>query len=424
MPLTNNHIVAKPIQNGLILRNASTPNDIEAVVQLHNQVHDEKVGGLIQKLFTSHPSLTGEDLLLISNSEGKAVASLCLIPWTIRYGKVNLPVGELGIVSTLEPYRKQGLNRLLMETFWDRFQERGCLVSIIQGILNFYRQYGYEYAMMPLVGGLRLQPDQVPDTPTQTYQFRPATFEDIPTLMELRDKEKSYLGISSIRDAAAWKYILTPSDTPAEMEGDTIVVEDGNGESIGYFRSPFVHFYMNLFTLNEVSEMPFDASLAVLQYAADSSLRGGRDGIRLQIPAACGVAKLARSFGVADMDPYSWQVRIPDIPAFLEAITPELENRLANSMFHDITLDANLDFYKMAITLRIRSGKIEVVQPAEEDAITLLAMPESQFIQLVMGGRSMEEIELAIPDAYANDPWKLLADTLFPKTASFLDSVY
>ena len=424
MPITNNHPINKSLKNGLTLRNASSMNDLEAVMLLHNEVHDENVGGLIQKLFTSHPALTGEDLLLISDGNGKAVASLCLIPWSIRYGRVNLPVGELGIVSTLEPYRKQGLNRILMESFWERFQERGCLISIIQGILNFYRQYGYEYAMMPLVGGFRIQPDQVPNTPTKEYQFRPATIEDIPTLMDLRNQEKGYLGISSIRDAATWKYMLTPAELPAEMEGDTIVIADKNGSSLGYFRSPHVHFYPNLYTVDEVSEMPFDASLAMIQYVAAMAIQVGKDGIRLQIPANSGVAKLARSFAAAEMDPYSWQVRIPDLPAFLKAITPELEDRLANSMFDGITLDANLDFYKKSITLRIRSGKIEVVHPADEDAITLLAMPESQFIQLVMGGRSMEEIEHAIPDAYANDPWKLLADTLFPKTASFLGVNY
>jgi hypothetical protein len=47
-----------------------------------------------------------------------------------------------------------------------------------------------------------------------------------------------------------------------------------------------------------------------------------------------------------------------------------------------------------------------------------------QFIPLVLGYRTVEELQAAYPDVGVASPWQLLADTLFPKVASFIHTIY
>ncbi|HAZ27685.1 TPA: hypothetical protein DCY67_03570 [Candidatus Acetothermia bacterium] len=74
---------------------------------------------------------------------------------------VEILAAELGLVGTLDEWRGRGLQRRMVAYFRERMAERGAVLSIIQGIPGFYRQFGYVYAI-PLEGGLVLAPRQVP----------------------------------------------------------------------------------------------------------------------------------------------------------------------------------------------------------------------------------------------------------------------
>ena len=97
-----------------------------------------------------------------------------------QVGPAQIPVGEMSLVGTAEPYRRRGLVRAQVHQFKRRLAARGCLLSLIQGIPYYYRQFGYTYAL-PLEGGLIVNPRELPPI-ARGYTFRSATVEDIPLL--------------------------------------------------------------------------------------------------------------------------------------------------------------------------------------------------------------------------------------------------
>ena len=101
----------------------------------------------------------------------------------------------MAIVGTLEAYRRRGLVHAQTEYFKERLRERGCLISHIQGIPYYYRQFGYEFAI-PLEGGLRLTGYVLPPEPDQTLTFRLATNADIPQLEGFYETATAKLGSS------------------------------------------------------------------------------------------------------------------------------------------------------------------------------------------------------------------------------------
>ncbi len=415
----------KILPDGLSLRTVSTPIDLEHVCQLSTAVHGEAtVGGMTAKLFGAHPDTTGRDLAFIEDSAGAALATLCLVPWTLRFCGVDLPAGELAIVGTLERCRKQGLNRLLMDYFWQRFAERGCLLSIIQGIPNYYRRFGYEYARLPLIGGLRLQADQLPDAPADGFTIRTADTADIPALARLYDAHAAGLDISARRTPAVWEYLLTPGPIPEEGLHDTFFVLSPSGAPAGYFRVPAYHFNPNLLCIDEVSELTYPAALAVLHHCARLAEARAKDGIRLQLPLGCGLARLAHACGAQDMGSYSWQVSIPDPAALLRRLAPVFEQRLAGSLFAGLTGAFGLNLYHEVLGLTFADGRLVSVNRSPAGAVDILSLPAAQFTPLVLGGSSLEEIHALFPDAFAHGHWSLLVETLFPKTRGYLYTIY
>ncbi len=53
-----------------------------------------------------------------------------------------------------------------------------------------------------------------------------------------------------------------------------------------------------------------------------------------------------------------------------------------------------------------------------------IRFPSLQFIPLVLGYRTMEELRAAYPDVSVAPAWRLLVDTLFPKVESFIYTIY
>jgi predicted N-acetyltransferase YhbS len=413
------------LENGLILRTAKDEQDVERVAALTKAVfEDEEVDTLTRGLFLHHPDTSLNDLIFVQDEKsGKAVSTLCLIPWTWRCEDVEIPVGEMGIVGTLEEYRGRGLIRKQVEVFKQRLRERGCLLSQIQGIPYFYRQFGYEYAL-PLEPRLTLQARQIPDPPEPAFTFRQATVEDIPTLMRLYDEAAQDLAIHAARDEAIWRYLLTDAKE-TETKRETLVIQDAGGEIAGYTCIPHHHFGEEL-NVNEVSHLSYDAALATLQHAKRLSVERKKPGIRLNLALGCTLARVARALGGRDEGAYAWQIHVPDAAALLRALAPVLERRVAASPLAGLTQDVRISLYRETVRLRFEAGKvIEVANVGfttwHEEPIRL---PPLQFVPLVLGYRTWQELKATLPDVDVAPKARLLADTLFPKTASFIYTIY
>jgi hypothetical protein len=123
--------------DGLTLRTAETRRDVEAAAEFNGLIHEPELAPAVLDLMSHYPGIDHRDLILVEDKAGQIVSSMLLIPWTLSYEGVPLRVGEMGMVGTLEPYRRRGLVRAQDAIFKRRLVERGCLLSLIQGIPYF-----------------------------------------------------------------------------------------------------------------------------------------------------------------------------------------------------------------------------------------------------------------------------------------------
>ena len=412
----------QPLQDGLVLRTAASERDVERVAAFNGTIHGSGVASMTRSLFVHHPHTRGGDLIFVEDGRSeRVVSSLCLIPWTWRYGGVDLPAGEMGIVGTLEGYRHRGLIRAQADVFKRQLRERGCLLSQIQGIPYFYRQFGYEYTL-PLEGGLRLEFRDVPTPPEERFTFRTASQDDIPALTRLYDGAADDLAIHAVRDKATWRYLLAHTGG-TDMERDTWIVQGADGQIAGYMCVPKHHFGKEL-VVSEVSRLGFDAALAALDHLKTLALERDRPGIRLNLPVNCALMQLARSLGAHDLGTYAWQIHVPDFAALLRALAPVFERRIAESPFARLTRDVRLSLYRQALVLRFVEGRLTEVTSEGTTGDEAIRVPPLQFIPLVLGYRTVEELRAAYPDVRVTPTGRLLVDTLFPKAESFIYTIY
>jgi hypothetical protein len=411
----------KKLDSGLALRTAAGLDDIERVAQFNGLIHGPELAITVRRLLRDYTGMDDRDIIFVEDvATGEIVSSLLLLPWTLSYSGVSLPVGEMGMVGTLESHRGQGLVRIQTAFFMQRLRERGCLLSLIQGIPYFYRQFGYEYAM-PLEGGLRLSGRELPAPSEAGFTFRPATVEDIPTLQRHYDAAMHDLDIRVVRDEATWRYLLAEPAGSA-LRCETWLVEDAAGDVAGYFRLPDFHFDEEL-AANEVSRLSGDAALAALHWLKQAAAERCKPGIRLNLPAGCTLMQLARSLGAHDLGTYAWQVHVPDLVALLRAIGPVLEQRLADSPFAGLNRELQLCFYRDSVSLRFESGKLAAVQPSGP-AQGAINFPPLTFIPVLFGHRTVEQMRTAYPDVSVGGSVQLLFETLFPPLASFIYPSY
>ena len=411
-----------PLGGSLVLGTATTREDVERVSEFNGIIHGPGIVSMTRNIFLQHPDTRGGDLIFVEDTTThQIVSSLCLIPWHIRYGEAQLTSGEMGIVGTLESYRRRGLIRAQAEVFMERLKARGCVLSHIQGIGYYYRQFGYEYAM-PLDGGLIVTRRNLVSPAPGSFTCCPASSADIPALMTLADIAARDIAIHTVRDADIWRYLFTYS-TGTETESEVWLVLDSDSRIRGYMRLPGHHFGQEL-TVSEASQMDFETAVASLHFLVQLAEERHTPGVRLCLPANCNLMRVACSFDARDMGNYAWQVHIPDAAALLGAVGPELERRVAGSLFAGLSRDIDIGFFRHAVRLTFSDGRItQVVDLGFTDG-TAIRFPAQAFTKLALGYRSLDEILAAYPDAGVPLADRLLVETLFPEVQVFLYTIY
>lgn len=417
--------LSETLGDGLNLRTPASEDDFERIAAFNAAIHGPEIAPFTLRLLRDYPGMESQDQVVVENDQGEIVSALCLIPWTWRCEGASLPVGEMGIVGTAETYRGRGLVRAQVAYFKRRLRERGCVLSIIQGIPYFYRQFGYQYAL-PLEGGYRWEFRHIPNMENGDYTRRRAEVGDIPYLSSLYDSAIRDLCFHTERSTAVWEYLLAGEDETDAMVHDTWIVEErerGNPQPLGYMRIPRFHFGEEL-VIDEAYCARHDVGLWMLDQARQLAEERGKPGIRLNLPASSYLVRLALAHEGTSLGTYSWQIHIPDDAALLRAMTPVLEDRLQNSPFVEWTGTLRISFFTRALSLRFEQGVLLAVEnslPADECEVR---MPYAAFTPLVTGHHSFEELRTQYPDSSAHGGWRLLLDTLFPKRPSFIYTAY
>lgn len=441
------HIMDEPeyrrdLGDGLVLR-WSTKDDLAAIGDLYQYVFREKqdapLNSYIREWATDmmsgdHPLVGPGDFAIVEDTrQQRVVASTNLMEQAWDYDGIRIPVGRPEIVASHPDYRNRGLIRAIFDIVHARSAARGNLAQGITGISYFYRQFGYEYAV-DLGGGRSIPFTAIPklkDGETESYTLRPATIDDIPQLMRLFNRERSFYGIGSFIDEGYWHWMQTGQrDASGEGFRPQMII-DVAGRAVGYALPRRLRWGERIGVSGLMVEEGVSlagvlpGTLRALQRYGEAA--AGWIAAKEPPPANSIYLHTGQWHPVYDLlgegmvsrvwPPYAWYVRVPDLPAFIRAVAPALERRLADSAAASQTGELKLDFYRDGLRIAIEGGKITTAEPwrsavwgPEGNA----GFPPLVFLQLLFGKRSLDELRYAYNDVWAEDSARPLLEALFP----------
>jgi GNAT superfamily N-acetyltransferase len=418
----------RDLGEGLKLQTATSAHDIERVAAFNASVHhDEGIDIFTRwKLGGGHPTATFCDCLFVEDTHsGHIVSSLCLMPQTWTYEGIPLQVGEVSLVGTHPDYRRRGLIRALMGEIDRMLRAKGCLLSCIEGIPYFYKQFGYEYAV-PLASCAKLGLRQIPSLAAghaEPVTIRPMNVAtDLPPVMALFNAHAAELSIASVRDEALWRY--QEAAPPGVPEPTTTYIVEGGTGIVGYFR---VHKNMwgPLLEFAEAVVRPGgpEAWLALLRFAREQAIARDYGQLCFALPQSHRLLAVARGLGAEPERQYAWQVRVVDYAAFLQHVAPALERRLGRSPLGGFSGCLDINTMPRVLRLEFAQGRlasvVEVQEPREQ---ATLRVPPSLLTQLLLGYRDCQRLMDCSLDAWAHPQVRQLVDVLFPETESFVYS--
>jgi hypothetical protein len=118
---------------------------------------------------------------------------------------------------------------------------------------------------------------------------------------------------------------------------------------------------------------------------------------------------------------FYFYVRIPDYVRFLRRVTLALERTLAISPLTGYDGTLRINFYRTGLAITFAAGKVDAVEPWAPtlDGPGDAAFPGLTFSQLILGARSVTDLEYAFADVWvATDEARALLDILFPRRDS------
>lgn len=445
---------ATPIQpeqlpGGLRLRSA-TLADIEQIADLSAIHHvpegnppDEDVRIFVREMLTRPNAQTSlaDSLLIDDPATGGIAAKLVMLSHGATYDGIPFARGRIEYVTTAPTFRGRGLIHVLMDRYHAISADRGEQVQVIKGIHNYYRQFGYEYAL-PDAPYRELRRDRLPPAPSDHgLRFRRATAADIPLLLELtRTGNRRWLVAGDVT-AEDWRHELEEMTDANAGRPIVTVVEEADGRPVGaaYSLSRLIHNGLSTEWCELTDGVAWDRVGPPLLRHLDGIGAGLDDRGMHFANGAPSFAFTHHYLALGDGHPLTelledrlepmrtrkaLYVRVADLPAFLRTIAPALGRRLAASADHrDHTGDLRISLYKGGVRLGFTVGHLTEVEPwsdvrtSRNDA----AFPGLTFLQLLFGHRSLDELEDAYPDCRAlNDPAYELLHVLFPKRPSWL----
>jgi hypothetical protein len=372
------------------------------------------------------------------------VAAACFWRHRWSFAGIEFGVGRPENVATDPAYRNRGLVRALFAMHHARSAAEGHLMQAITGIPYFYRQFGYEYVLD--LGGYRTT--YLPLIPTKNehekepYTLRLATLDDLPLIQQLYDRGRSTSLVWHEASAAYWRHRIgfwhdpalsdqDPQTVPLNTRYLTIVHQEYGpcgfiGLAAKRWGSDLEIYHLEVTPQVDLATA-FPPLLRLLRGVGETTPNVRPEGE----PFSQLMWQFGRRHPVYDLlgeelapryePPYAWYIRVPDLPAFLQLITPVLNERLARSVFATYTGEITCDLYPNGLLFKIERGRlvgIDPWRPPPYDPEASLGCPPLVFLQLLLGYRSMAELSAIYPDVSVAEKFKLLVDTLFPKQHS------
>ncbi|MFX1237434.1 MAG: GNAT family N-acetyltransferase [Promethearchaeota archaeon] len=396
---------------------------LSRILELNILVHGEGVKEYIEDIFVVHPRR--EDVLwfyIEENSTGKIISCLTMFPLEWKIENLIFPICEMGFVGTLEPYRESGFIGKLNDVYEKAMDERKYVFSVIRGIPYYYRRLGYEF-VFPLDDRISFSVEKIPDDELNNLTIRKATCQDMEFINRLYDEFYKQFYVVNKFDKEGFIYRFFKDKYNADRL-TTYILEE-NGQSISYF-SIGMSYDNKAYTIN-VPQLNYPQKIKILQFVKHIHESKNSLDMELHVRHDSEFGKLIFQLGGVALQRYGWQLKIPNLKLFFQSITSIIEQRIQNSIYRDITRNLIISNYRNNIELSLVRGKITKVRqykgyPNEEECD--LRIPGSMLFKLLLGDKSLEEINYIIDDAMVKPSSKMLINIMFPKKVSYPDTYY
>jgi len=404
---------------GYVAHKPSTRDDLEQVYELMRVVFpDERVDALIRRLLDYYPETTIDHIFSV-RSGGETVAALIMIPQTWAMDGVELRVAEMGCVATRPEHRRRGLQRILNEAFDGYAAERGFDLCALAGIPYFYRQFGYEYAV-DLDHSTTLDADRIPDT-ENSLEARPFSEDDVEAASAMLDEAQRRYHVSCPRTRSVW--LMQHRTGHYNGEPYKAVALTTGGELKAYVRYG-VDASNGVLVLKEAGfESPRYAE-QVLAYVGAACKAYGLTKVNSRQFYGDEPTRTMVELGGVSVAPYAWQVKVLDHLGLFRKLAPLLESRLRASGYGGLCETLNLNFRKFNIEATVKEGKIVGVERGVDCRDRTIGLNPYVFPQLLLGYRSVRELEAAYPDFRVRDTHRPLLEAMFPRRPGYIFHVY
>ena len=375
----------------------------------------EGVDILARRLRNNHPVMTSRNFFSLWDGN-RMVATLNLIPQTWSLGGIKLKVAEMGLVASDPEYRNRGLQRIINKQFDKRIKEDGYHLAAIEGIPFFYRQFGYEYSV-PLDEWAALPLKNLPKQPS--YDISALTTVDVPRVMELLEVSQKKHLVHSLRSREEWEAQERIGHV-GESASQTYIVRR-LGSPVAYFRATIKN---TMVLLHEISDTDEDTSKQIATFLRILGEENGSTELVSRESYDVPFNKYLSILGSIEKPLYAWQIKVVDPFRILTTITTVLEERIAQSPYQGYTGLIPINLYSVTVTLTFTDGVITgVKQNPSEQKGDVLINPRI-FTKMLLGYRSLDEIEPKYLDVRIKPEYRELMGILFPKARAHIHTCY
>ncbi|KAI8576055.1 hypothetical protein K450DRAFT_258669 [Umbelopsis ramanniana AG] len=443
--------------NGIKLQ-WSTKNDIDRLCSAMEPVFqppDEKIDFVTYLVRDQYKRwalgessfMTPEDTVFATDTntkDDKIVAFTTLWKDKQLYNGIGFSIGRVEFVGVVSEYRNQGLMPRIMDAVHEASDLRGDLMQTIVGIPYYYRQFDYEYAL-DIGKRSKTWLNSIPSLKSgekELTTLRAATLEDLDIILNF----DQVLSLQSCNYAPLRReYLETQikgsiNSTASPFQRRVVMFED-DGHAIGYF---IMHNYADSSAIS-VLHIAFKPNInlptiinsilrGIVQYSSRSYDEKSGENLTAIFwhfsewhPFFNSLPSCNRSYTSLPDEAYSTYVRIPNYANFIRHIIPVLNDRLANakswSCYNGVLYIHNYTKKYMGVRIQIDGGHVSKVEDwfptdRQQPVSNQIHFPPLTFTNILLGNKSLEELQIVYPDIAVSDLTAQLVNVLFPKSVS------
>lgn len=414
------------------VRPVATPDELTLQLQLADQAFAAEPSAEStrrwQQSITKSPEYRPEEIRGAFRAN-QQLGGYIIYERKLSMGVAQLTTGCISAVVTHPAYRHQGVARVMMQDAIDYAHTHKHALLLLDGIPKFYYRFGY--TDMFDLSTQDVNRSAVLAHPASTYSVRPATMDDVGSVLALYQRQYSPYTGSFKRTLERQIHILQYRSS----QNPLLLAIDPSEQARGYLMLSRDEEHPQAL---EIAADDWLAAVALLQHHArllegpnaptalnyrlpltDPVVQWMID--NLEVPDTTMWRHPADEWGTRSQSFHhryaGWMARLVHLPTLAQEILPEWQARWQRSLAHwsgEIALVVDEE----VCTLHIDGSKLTLVEPSRSSAHKIhLTMQE--FVQILFGYRPISQMLKKSELVISNDLLSVL-NILFPASHTWI----